>query len=80
MLKSSPQHFYANFSFMSNKVRCVSCLLVGSQMWGASFHTLTADDMYSCHNEEKFPQQVPTELSSKPKRVSGTFIAFLEST
>ena len=40
LLKSTRQHFYANFSFMSDKVRCVSCLLVGSKMWGASFNAL----------------------------------------
>ena len=28
---------------------------------------MTADHMYSCHNGEQFTQQVPTQLSSKPK-------------
>ena len=52
---------------MSNKVRSVSCLLVVSKMWGAPFNTLTADDMYSCHSGEKFPEQVPTQWSPKDK-------------
>ena len=65
--------FKLRSTFMSDKVRCVSCLLVGSEMWGASFSTLTADDMYSYHNKEKFPEQAPTQLSSKPKSFSGTF-------
>ena len=39
-----------------------------------------ADHMYCCHNSEKFPQQNPTQLSSKPKTFSQTFIAFLKST
>ena len=80
LLKSALEHFYGNFSFMSQKVRCVWCPLVGSKMWGASFNTLTADHLYSCHNREKFSQQVPTRLSSKLKTFPGTFIEFLEST
>ena len=62
LLKSARQQFYVNFSFMSNKVGCVSCLFVGSEMWGGSFNTWTADDMYSWHKREKFPQQVPIYL------------------
>ena len=73
MVQSARQHFYANLSVMKNKVKYVSCLLVASKMWGASFNTLTADDMYSCHHREKLPQQVPTQLSLKPK----TFLDFL---
>ena len=80
LLKSARQQFYVNFSFMSNKVGCVSCLFVGSEMWGGSINMWTADDMYSWHKREKFPQQVPTQASSKPKTFSGTFIAFFEST
>ena len=80
LLKSTQQPFYGNFSFMSNKVSCVSCLLGLSKMWGASFNTFTANDIYSCHNKEKFLQQVPTQFSSRPKTFCGTFIAFLEST
>ena len=80
LLKSPRQHFYGNFSFMSNKVRCVSCLLLRSKMSAASFNELMADDMYFCHNKMKFPQQASTQLSSKPKIFSGTFIPFLEST
>ena len=69
LLMSARQQFYAKFPFISKKVRCVLCLLVGSEMWGASFNTLTADDMYSCQNREKFPQQVPTQVSSKPNNI-----------
>ena len=78
--KTARQHFYANFSFMSNNVRCVSCFLVGSEMWGPSFNRLTADHTYSCHSREKFLQQLPTQLSSKPKRFSGSFNAFFKTT
>ena len=58
LLKSPRQLFYVNFPFMSDKVTCVSCLLVRSEMWGSSFNTLTADHMDSCHNREKFLEQV----------------------
>ena len=34
--------------------------------------------MYSCHNREKLPQQVPTILSSKPKISSQFSIAVLK--
>ena len=33
---------------------------------------MTADHMYCCHNREKFMQQVPKQLSPKPK----TFFQF----
>ena len=48
-------------------------------MLGPPFNTLTADHVYSCHNMQKFPQQVPTLFSSKPKTFSETFIAFWKS-
>ena len=40
---------------------------------------MTADRMYSYHNREKFTQQVPTQLSSKPKTFFGLSIAVLKS-
>ena len=80
LLKSAWQLSYANFPLISNKVSCVSCLLVGSQMLGSAFNTLTADQMYSCDNRDKFPQHVPTELYSKPKTFSAICIAILKST
>ena len=49
-------------------------------MLGLSFETLTALPMYSCHNREKFPQQIPTQLTSKPRSFSHTFIALSNST
>ena len=36
---------------------------------------MTADHMYSCHNREKFTQEVRMELSSKPKTFSQFAIA-----
>ena len=80
LLKSARQHFYANFPLISNKLNCVSCILVGSEIIGPFFNTLTADHTYSYHNWEKFTQQVQTQLSSKPKIFSGSVIEFLKST
>ena len=78
MLKSAQQHFYPNFPLMQNKVSCLSCLLVGSELWGPSFNTLTTDHMYFCHNKQKFRQQVPTHLSSKHKTRPGLIIAYFK--
>ena len=36
--------------------------------------------MYAAHNWEKIPQQVQTQLPSKPKTVSQIFISFLKYT
>ena len=79
LLKSPRQLFYVNFSFMWNKVSCVSCLLVGCEMWGPPCKTLMADQMYCCHDREQVPQEVPTQLSWKRRTISWTFIAFLKS-
>ena len=49
-------------------------------MLGPSFNTLTTDHMYFCHRRDKFTQQVPRHLSSKPKTFSGVFIVLSKST
>ena len=48
-------------------------------MLGPSFKTLTANHVYSCHNRQKFPQQVATHLSSKPKTFVRVIIPFLKA-
>ena len=80
LLKFSKQHFFANLPLISNKFSCLSCVLVGCETPGPFFKVLTADHIYSCHNREKFAQQVQTQLSSKPLTFSGNFIAILKST
>ena len=80
LLKFSKQHFCANLPLISNKFSCLSCVLVGCETPGPVFKVLTADHIYSCHNREKFAQQVQTQLSSKPWTFSGNFIATLKST
>ena len=77
LLKSSRQHFLADFPLISNKLSCVSCLLVGSEILGPLFDMLAADHKYSCHNWEKF-LQVKKQVSLKVKRFSASFIAFLK--
>ena len=41
---------------------------------------MTADYKYFRQNVENLPQQVQTQISQKPKTVSGFFIASLKST
>ena len=41
---------------------------------------MTVDHMYSCHNRQKFTQQLPTQLSSKAKTVSQFTIVVVECT
>ena len=79
LLKSARQPFYDNFPLKSNKLSCLSCLIVRSVILGPFFNTLTTDQMYSCHKWDKFPQQAQTELSSKPKLVCQNIIAYLKS-
>ena len=51
-----------------------------SKILGLFGNTLTADQMYSRHRWEKFPEQVQTMLSQKPKPFAGNFIGILGST
>ena len=66
LLKHARQHFSRNFLLMSDKWSWKKSLLVRSDILGLCFNTLTAYLMYSRENSEKFPQQIPMELSSKP--------------
>ena len=59
---------------------CVSSPLIGSEILGQLFTTLTDGHMYSCHNWKNLPQQVQTQWSAKPSTFSGSFSAFLKST
>ena len=80
LLKSARKHFYDNFLLISNKLSCVSCLLVGSEILVPFCNMLTADHRYSCHNWEKFPQKGQPQLSWKPRTFFRSFIAFLKFT
>ena len=73
MLKSSRQHFYANIPLTSKILSCVSCFLVIPEILVRIFKRLTADQIYSCHNWQKLPQQVQTQLST----ISSTFFQIL---
>ena len=54
-------------------------LLVISEILGLFVDTLTADDKYSRHKGENFPQIIQTYFSKKAKVFCGFFIAFLKS-
>ena len=80
LLKSARQQVYANFQLISKKLNCVCCFFVRWKILGPFSNIGTADHKYSCHNWEKFPQQVQPQVSSKGKTSSGNFIAFLKFT
>ena len=63
LLKSQRHHLFTNVPLISNRLSCLSCLLVRSAMLGHFFNTLMADHMYSCHNWQKLSQQVQVKLS-----------------
>ena len=69
---------YVIFPLISNKVTCVSCLLVVSEMLGSAFKMLTENLMDSSHNRQKFLQRLPTQLSSKQKNISQNFYCIFE--
>ena len=80
LLKSARELFYANVPLISNKLSCVSCLLVGSEILKPLFTTLMADDMYCCCNWQKIQQQVQSQVSPKPSTSSPSFIPFSKFT
>ena len=49
-LKSARQHFYATVPLTSNKLSCVSCLILGFEMLGQLFNWLMAEHKHSYHN------------------------------
>ena len=55
-------------------------LLVRSETLGLFVKILSADNKYSGHNKDNFPQQIEMIFSQKPEILSGFFIAFLNST
>ena len=59
---------------------CKKLLLVRSEILGLFVNTFTAEENYSCHNRENFPQQFQMISSQKPKTFSWFFIVFLKST
>ena len=79
-LKAARQHFYANFILKSNKLSCLWCLLVRSEMLGLLFNTLTTAHVHSCHNWEKVRPQLQTAISPKPSIFSENFMEFAKST
>ena len=80
LLKCARQHFYAISKLIWNKLSCVSCLLVWCETVRPFFDMLTVDHKHSFHNYQKFSQKVQQQLSSNPKTIFASFIAFLKCT
>ena len=63
LLKSARQHFYPNFTLISDKLSWKTFILVRSEMLGVFVNTLMTDHMHSRQNGDKFHKQVQTQLS-----------------
>ena len=79
LLKPTRQQFCPNFLLILNKLSCASCLLAASEILRPFFNTLTTSHMYSCHNWQKFQEQVQTQRSSKLKLFLESVIEFFKS-
>ena len=79
LLRPALQHFYPNFPLSQNKLSWKISALVISEILGLFGNTLTADNMYSRHNWQKFWQQVQAILSQKLKQFLHIILAFLQS-
>ena len=80
LLKSSWQHFSPNFEFTKYKLSQKTSVSVKFEISVQFGNTLTADHMYSHHNQENLWQHVQRPLSQKRETCSGIFIQFLDST
>ena len=67
-------------TLIADKFSWKTSVLVRLEILAHLFNTLTAYHMYSGQDWEKFLQQIPTILSSKPKTFPLIFIAFLKTT
>ena len=63
--ESCRQHFFPIASSIWEKLNWKASPLVKSEILGLFFKTLTANDKYSCHKMEKFPQANQMPLSKK---------------
>ena len=80
LLKSTWQFFYSNFPLIQNKLNWKTCLWIISKILWLFVHTLTAHNIYSPHNWQKFLQRLQRYLWKKWKINFPNFIAFLKST
>ena len=78
--KSACQHFYQSFQLIKDKLSWKTCLLIRSKILQLFVTTLTARNMYSFHNWQKFTQGLQRYISQKGKTISGIFNTFLKST
>ena len=65
LLKSACQHFHLNFPLTQDELSSKTFLLVRCEILALFGNTLTAADMDSCHNSEKFQRHAQTGLSQK---------------
>ena len=80
LLKPGAQHLRPNFPLISDRLIGNISVLVRTEMLELFFNTFTAYHMFSRQIYEKFPQQVQTQLSSKPKSFSQIVTTFTKST
>ena len=65
LMKLVQQHFHANFPISQDKLSSKTPLLVRCEILALLGNTLTAANMYSRHNSEKFERHVQMPLSQK---------------
>ena len=70
LLKSTRPHFYITILLIRDKSSWKKLLLVTCEMLGLFVNSLTADNKYSRHSRENFPQQIQMQLSQKQKNFS----------
>ena len=80
LLKAACQQFYPHFLFIQDKLSWKRCLLIRSKILQLFVTRLTARNMYSLHNWQKFTQGLQRYISQKGKTISGIFNTFLKST
>ena len=68
--------FSPTFLSLRNKLSQKTIFLVKSKVVRLSLNTSTADDKYSCHSRENFPQQIRMQLFKNQKRFVKILLRF----
>ena len=69
LVNSARHEFYTTAPLIWDKLSWNMILLVISEMLWLFVNTLVANDKYSRHNRENFPQQIQMQLSQKRKTI-----------
>ena len=80
LLRSARNQFQTTFPLIWERRSRRRLVLVRSEFLGQFVKAWTADYKYSRYNRENLWQQVPIQISRKPKTFSSFVIAFLKST